>query len=101
MATTIITGCRLVLMDEERAVWGDLWSQGSTYIFNAILHHGETGWDFDFQPNPREKQVQVLGHHYFERRGVIVFEHAIARLNDIAYDYVYNSPAIRNLPKGQ
>lgn len=81
----ICTGCRLVLEDEGRSLWGDLhMAGGASFVFNGIVHpdHGAANWEYEGQSHPSERQIYLPPEaKYFERRGVVVFDPLLAKLN--------------------
>lgn len=91
----IITGCALVDPAEGRTVWGDLWSYGNCYVFNAVVFGHEAAWQFDTMPHSGMNQLIIRPSFrpFFERRGVIVIPHEQADLNPAAFLYLF--------PKGQ
>ena len=94
MANCIITGCRLIIPLQGRSLWGDLHQQAASLIFNGapgIGAHEDSRSDEPFIPfvqDVSERQILLLGHYMFERRGVIVFEANCARYNDAAWKHV-------------
>lgn len=84
----LITGCALYVEDLGAAAWGDLHTDGRSYIFNACLRGGETAWDY--QTRPTDKCLLVPDNvNFFERRGVIVVPVGCARLNPAAEAYIH------------
>lgn len=69
----IKTGCALMVEDYNGWAWGDLHAQGDTYIFNAVCRRGEAV--INEVPLTEEAMLITLlpEGHYFERRGVYVF----------------------------
>lgn len=98
VARCLITGCRLVVAGAGKHVWGDLHRAGEAIIFNAALNgRGEAAWEYDEAwKGPAtlvEKQVTFSPHFpYFERRGVIVFDHTHMVLNKVAENYIRRYP---------
>lgn len=89
MPKCLITGCALFVNDEQKWAYGDLHqlSQDGAHIFYACLteNEGDTLWYYNSLPPPSSRVVIVIGD-YFDRRGVIVFRHAV--LNEIAECYL-------------
>lgn len=81
----VITGCVLVASNEEKYAYGDLHQIGKAYVFNACLNDkGQPDWYWDADYRDDAKIVSVDSNEFFEKRGVIVFNKADARLNDAA-----------------
>ncbi len=86
----LITGCALVDEVSNRTVWGDLWSYGGAFVFNACLLGGEAAWVEDTHPHAGMRQlILVRDYEGFERRGVIVIPHSCANLNTVAWAYLF------------
>jgi hypothetical protein len=88
---TIITGCALYDEAQGSSVWGDLWSLGEVYIFNAVLRpNGEAAWSYGEKPQEGTKYVTVNGafDEYFERRGVFVLRKISSTLSLAAQEYL-------------
>jgi len=95
----VITGCNLYADNEEKYAYGDLHQIGDTYILNAVMDPkyrvGETLWLKTVQ---REKSagVTVSSEHYYEKRGVIVFNRADAFFNPLAIERMPAVPGGHN-----
>ena len=94
----IITGCALVDQSggSERAVHGDLYRAGDTFIFNAVLNDkGEAAWRYDGADRNDSlagdrRTAYIHAGEFFERRGVIVFSKQQAMLNAAALKHICN-----------
>lgn len=92
----LITGCGLFDQNAERWVWGDLWEVWDTYVFNAVLHEGQTSWSYGVPEALKTRNFLLINHeanNYFERRGVIVVPKLDARLNFTAMKYLQGDPS--------
>lgn len=90
MIKCLITGCCLVVPDDDKAAWGDLHClNGHTYIFNATLNSkGETNWEYPEFFVDKPALVLHAGGQYFERRGVIIVGDDYSDLNSAASQYL-------------
>lgn len=95
--TCIITGCALVDDRQGRCVWGDLHEIGESYVFNAVLDHGETAWQHGAPVHDHMKQLVIAdkcpADAWFERRGVFVLAKQWGELNRPAREYLMRSRA--------
>lgn len=79
----VVTGCAVIVND--RWVAGDLFQQGETFIFNGnweieeLSNYPEPAWQTGEPFYPR--QINLTGHHYWERRAVFVFSE-----NDVTFN---------------
>jgi hypothetical protein len=90
MAKCIITGCALVI--DNACVWGDLFEEGSCYVFNGNTAKGQTQWQYDGLPPDLIKQIKFTGlSQPFERRGVLVMAKKDCELNKAAKGYIHGS----------
>lgn len=85
----IITGCELVVTFEGYHIHGDLFDEGSSYIFNAEGCKREyVGPTKLLEILATCKALRVNGNNYFEKRGLYVINKHAARLNHKAQEYI-------------
>jgi hypothetical protein len=85
----IITGCKMVIQEEGKSLWGDLHAMGSTLVFNGVLdHRNEPMWSFG--DTPTTGRVVVVHGFYYEKRGVIVVNKGGVSFNDAAASHITN-----------
>lgn len=87
MVEVLITGCGLTINEHFR-IWGDLWSVGECYVFNAC--GSEEGLASPFPDHTKQLVVDDGGLHrsYFQRRNVFVVPKSDASLNLAAATYL-------------
>lgn len=87
----MITGCALRREHfEHEYAWGDLHRIGNVWVFNAVLHNGETWWTHALYPDEGKRRGIDLREFtpYFERRGVWVIEGGMELLDAAAREYL-------------
>jgi hypothetical protein len=93
MSRCLLSGCRLVIADEGKSLWGDLHSvAGHVYVF-AGVRDGETlqpAWSYDkalFDLEKGERQVRLHGD-YFERRAIVTFSAGACTFNEASRRHI-------------
>lgn len=83
----LVTGIIFSDVCQGRWAYGDLHRLGDTYVCNSTMVDGETAWNYDPMPVGRRAVECLSSDAMFERRGVIVVNVAMARLNEVALNY--------------
>lgn len=81
---TLITGCALSIPAEGKAVWGDLWFIGQSFVFVANCKGFDTDWLYGDEAlsllNAKAIHL-VYNAPYLDRRGVVVFDRKYGAFN--------------------
>lgn len=92
--TCIITGCRLVIQEEGKSLWGDLHQlHDGTFIFSGNLFWSDSGrslvpaWEYAYYGDARERQLLITSP-YFEKRGVVTIPATSGEYNAAAKEYL-------------
>jgi hypothetical protein len=88
MPKCLITGCDILVIEEQKWCHADLHHVNGAYIANACIENGETMWHYNSMPSYSNRVITIVGD-YFERRGVIVFTYFVP--NENAEKYMENS----------
>lgn len=90
----IITGCKLLLVNEGAACHGDLFILANdVFIFNSnVASDGHSALRtqvvVDDMMQSKTKAIMVSSNNCFEKRGTFVFHRTSSHLNEAALDYI-------------